>query len=510
MLFKNHFIALAGTLLVIGCGVKNPNLVGLQKTAVQPTQLVSLSTSQSAFFPLVTSEATFQQSEALTNETTVLLQIQRSGTNVRELTKEDFVLTENGRPVTQFDFAIEDTRAEQVVDIAFVVDVTQSMGPFIESAKARLTEFIRNTKSRGYHTRMCLSTFGDYTVQKCERFYDNDPRDTVGAQTEELISEIARLRSLRGSEDPGGRDIPENPMRALIDVGQAGWRPDAQKFVILVTDAAFLYSPGNEGNLESTRGVLPPTMAEVHASLESSQVAVMAVTPSLAGYNSNFQGVSSIVEKSNGEHFLFTSVMNRPAMLNDVLDRIISRVEATYRLTYNAEEFDANHSTLPLEQRNIRAELRDASSGQINDVRVSAQHPNGRPQYTSSWTISNRDVERERALVTVNETPVADSDYTITGGVIRFNTPPEPGSAIKVVYYYVDAYANLRLTPVSLNPALNESDLKITLNGIPARASDIQIDRDMSNNISITLLSSVAQDNHYKINDFNGIALRVE
>lgn len=507
---KRYIIGSLVAMMSTACGVKNANLVGIQEPVAQPSPIVSTSITKSVFFPLVTSEFSDVQDKALTNETTVLVQVEKTGTAVKNLKKEDFVLTENGKEVKNFQFSIEDTKAEQVVDIAFVVDVTGSMTPFIEAAKVRLSEFIKTTRKKGYHTRMCLSTFGDYTVQKCEKFYDNDPKDQTGAQTNELISELTKLRALKGDLDPGGKDVPENSMRALMDAAAAPWRADAQKFVILVTDADFLYSPDKLGSIEATRGVPPPTMAEVHASLEASQVAVMAVTPSGPGYTSNFQNLSSIVEKSGGEHFLFKSVIQKPARLDEILNRIISRVNGTYKLTYNAEEFDENHSTLPLDQRQVSVKLRDEKSGIVKDQKVTAQHPNGRPQYKTSFKLADKDVDPQDAEVTVNGKTVAATEYKISGSTLTFNKPPASEAKVKATFYYMDMYANLRLQPVSLNEKMQENNLKITLNGIEVRKQDVQIARDMSKNVSVTLLPTVATDNYYKILESNGIALKVE
>lgn len=158
MMKKISIVAFAASVLA-SCGVKNPNLVGVTKPVEQPSPVVSTSTSKSLFFPFVSSDNAFTQDQALTNETSVYVQVARQGTSIKNLNKQDFVLTENGKPVKNFSFSIQDTKAEQVVDIAFVVDVTGSMTPFIESAKVRLTEFIKSTRKKGYHTRMCFSHF---------------------------------------------------------------------------------------------------------------------------------------------------------------------------------------------------------------------------------------------------------------------------------------------------------------------------------------------------------------
>ncbi|MCC6138732.1 MAG: hypothetical protein IT287_08875, partial [Bdellovibrionaceae bacterium] len=273
----------------------------------------------------------------------------------------------------------------------------------------------------------------------------------------------------------------------------------------------FLYSPDKLGDIEATKGVLPPNMAEVHASLDASQVTVMAVTPKVAGYTSSFQNLSSIVEKSNGEHFLFSSVIKKPAILDDILSRIISRVEGTYKITYNAEKFDENNSTLPIDQRKIVVQLRDDKDGAVKDQKATAQYPDGRPQYKTSWKLADKDVDSSDAVVLVNDKKLTKgADYSIAGNSIQFTKAPAPKAAIKVSFFYVDMYANLRLEPVSLSEKVDASKLKITLNGIEIRKQDVQIASDMSKNVSVTLLSSVAADNYYKITEFQGLALKVE
>jgi len=510
-------IALSAVLFTACADENSPDMTGVLRPVPPPQAHKSTVTSQSEFFGLHKSDIEFEQSKALSNETTVLAQVARSGTSLGELKKSDFVLMENGKEVKDFTLSLEDTKSEQVVDIAFVVDVTRSMGPFIEAAKARLTNFVNQSRAKGYHTRMCISTFGDYVVQKCERFYDNDPKDDKTlSQTEELISELAKMHAATGgpndpdplNRDPGNDDVPENPMGALIDVAGAPWRPDAQKFVILVTDAAFLYSPDNQGVI----GANAPSMQQVNQAIEASQVVVMAVTPSVPGYNSTFQDQPDIVAKSNGEHFLFRDVINKRVSLDDILDRIMSRVNATYKLTYKVDESTNTNldPSLRMDQRQITVQFKNPENGTIEDVKASSSFPDGRPRYTTEWTLSDKAVSSEEIEVTVAGNRAAVGDYQIVNNVIKFSKVPAASAKIHVKFYYADAFSNLRLKPISLSEEVKEANLKITLNNITARPQDYKIERDLNGNVSITLLPSVAANDYYNIKASRGLAFRVE
>jgi hypothetical protein len=471
------------------------------------------------------SEKKFKQSESLSNETTVTAQVERSGTSLDELSEKDFILMENGKEVKDFKMTIEDSSAEQVVDIAFVVDVTRSMGPFIESAKSRLTAFVEESLSgkkygKKYHTRMCISTFGDYTVRKCDVFYDNDPNDpSTLKQTEELKSELGKLHNATGgpddpdpnNRDPGNNDKEENPMGALIDASKAPWRADAQRFVILVTDAAFLYSPDKQGVI----GDKAPTMVDVNSAIDASQIVVMAVTPSVAGYDSAFQDQPSIIEKSGGEHFLFKSVMNPKSgvSIDTILDRIRSRVNASYKFTYTVDD-DSNTNldpTLPMAERKITLAFKDPKTGEITNVKTMSNFPTGVPKYTTQWTVADKEIDPSDADVTVAGKAMKNgTDYKITGKVIKFTKAPPASSEIIVKYYYVDNFANLRLEPISLKATMKEGDIEVKFNGIVARAADYRLQRDINNNISFTINPSVAKDNYYKIKEHNAILVNIQ
>ena len=499
-MMKLHTFALS-SLLLLGVACSQQSFSPTSEKAME-----DMLTDKSVFFPLNYSEAAFEQIPNLTNEMTLMAYITQSGAGARDLVKSDFVLSENSVGVSDFTVSKESSKKNQVVDIVFVVDVTGTMSEFIETAKQRLRQFILNSRAQGYHTRMCLSTFGDYTVKKCDRFFDNDPSGDM-TQTNELISELAKLRAFKGAgQDPGWPDYDENPMRALIDASQAPFRTDAQKFVILVTDAGFLYSPGNQGMI----GDNAPQMSEVSKALEESQATVFGVTPSLPGYTSSFQGYQSIVDKSKGEHFLFSDVIAGKVTLDQILSKIIDRINSTYRLTYIVDNIPNLDPTAPLDQRQVSLQLTSAQLGKIEDVKVSATFPTGKPQFIKNWKLSDQQIYKNDIQVTVNSTPVSGSHFSFSEGYIKFNSAPPASAKVKVRYLYADMYANLRLLPILLNKAEDPSALKITLNGIVARSQDLLIERNLLGSVSVTILPSALSDDYYQVTKNKGLQLEID
>lgn len=485
-----------------------PFLVSCSGIEFQGTLAGDYKLSAQAFFPLSTSEINFKQINSFQNDISLHLNLTQVGTEVDSIDKSMIHIFHENQPISNFSLVKSSEQKDQVIDIAFVVDVTASMDKFIEDAKSRLVNFIHSALRNGIRTRMCVSTFGDYTVKKCDRFYDNNPNDTsTFAQTEELISEISKLRALKGAEDPGGRDFDENPMQAIVDVSKAPFRSEAQKFVILVTDAGFLYAPQNPGTL----GNKAQTMEQVATAIKNSQITIFGITPVLPGYTSSLNGVDSIVEKSGGEHFLFQSVMNGSTNLNQILDRVLDRVKSTYVLTYTLDDYSKIDLEKPVNFNNIKVEVKENSSiVKIEDIKYQASFPEGRPSYIQEWTFAYDDVDVRTVQVFINNKQLNPTEYLIRGGVIKMKTPPALASSIVVKFKYLDESKNIRLKPVFLNRIVDENQLNITLNGVPARPQDLVLQRDLNNDLSIMIRPEALATNYYLVKENQGVFLDIQ
>lgn len=462
------------------------------------------------FFPLSASEINFKQVDSFENQVSLQLNLTQLGSDITSLNPDLVSLSHGGVNITNFSLTNTASEKDNIIDIAFVIDVTGTMSAFIEDAKSRIINFIDSTTKNGIRTRMCISTFGDYTVKKCDRFFDNDPKDpATKAQTAELISEISALRAFKGKgEDPGWPDFDENPMGALVDVSLAPFRQEAQKFVILVTDAGFLYSPQNQGSI----GTKAPTMEAVAKAIKDSQITVFGITPIMPGYTSSLNGVSGVVEQSGGEHYLFQSVIGGEINLNQILDRILDRVQASYVLSYKMDDYPKLDPTQPINFDDVKIEIKDIG-GQvttINDLKFTATFPTGRPEFVQEWVLSSESVKKDSVEVWVNKIKLNQNDFIIEDRKLKIKQPPALSSTISVKYKYEDLSKNIRLQPVFLNRIVDETKLIIELNGIQAREGDIYFQRTGSNDLSVMILPIAFKDNHYLIEENSGIFLDIK
>ncbi len=486
------------------------NLVSCSQTNFSPVPNSSLATPVlfENTYKSAASEVQYEQANSDENKTKLSFQVENGSGLLQNLLKSEIRVTENGVPITDFTLNKNSITNVTTADIIFVVDVTGSMAPTIEAAKQKLIDFVNNTRAQGYHTRMCLSTFGDYTVKKCTRFYNNDPK-VASTETEvtELISEITKLKALKGSADPGGYDLDENPMRAVIDAAGAPWSSDSQRFVILLTDAGFLYSPGNSGAVGSGA----PMFSQVTAAIKQAQMKIFAVTPSLSGYDKKFGTADGIVAQSDGEWFKYSELVNGTITLNTVLNRILSSINTTFTVDYVLTSQSTLDATKPLSQRNIVLELVDSSKGVIKGLVTTSNLPDGRLPDQKLFVISNKKVNASRLFVYVDGVLQTSGYNLIDGKQIEFTKAPKGKSKVKIVYQYESIKDSISLTPIHLSVGADKIGfLKFTINGIPVDPQyydTVSVDINTSSVILSDDIFSV--DDPFKIADKGEMAISI-
>jgi hypothetical protein len=466
------------------------------------------------FFPIQNGKVTYYQLDLGSNQTSLSFQIQDAqGHHVNNISQQNLIITENGTPVTEYRFASNQQAIQQTADIILAVDVTGSMSSTIESAKLRLLNFIDSTQAQGYRTRMCLVTFGDYTIQRCNRFYNNDPSDPSSqAEVSELKNQIYQLKAISGIQDPGGTDFNENPMRALIDSSLAPWGPNSQRFVILITDDGFLYSPSNQGAV----GPLAPFMSEVQEAIQRSQMRVFAVTPSLPGYNSDFSvrengrrvRYPSIVQMSNGEHFLFADMISGRITLDTVLGRIVSNILTTYHVNYIADEISGLQPQLPISQRRIEIQVVGRPDLKVTIMTKSSNLPNGRGEYQKDWIISNRRIKNESLKVKVNGIEQG-SGFETDGVQIRFHRAPPAQAKIEIEYEYLDLKDALGIQPIMLPKDVDLNSISIFINAVKAKKGDVTFVKNLEGHWNLSLLDKSLEQDTFRIREFNGASIQI-
>ncbi len=127
------------------------------------------------------------------------------------------------RTSTDRHFAV--TRSNVGVEIVFLLDVTSSMGPYIEKLKGKCIDFADEIRRDGVDCRLGLVGFGDVEINEPITVFDpnSDPRKFQQA--------VARL------EMTNGGDPPESSVEAIEKALEMEFRPHTRICFVHITDA---------------------------------------------------------------------------------------------------------------------------------------------------------------------------------------------------------------------------------------------------------------------------------
>jgi FHA domain-containing protein/integrin beta-like protein len=151
-----------------------------------------------------------------------------NGQPVGNLRLDNVKVFEDGKPAKILDF--RGMGQGRPVDIVFVMDVTESMQPYIDAVKQNIITFAQDLAANNRDYRLGLVTFEDYVVSKypdCNCAY----RDKFTSNVHEFVQWVSGLHA------SGGGDIPEDQLDALAYASSFPFRPEAEGILILITDA---------------------------------------------------------------------------------------------------------------------------------------------------------------------------------------------------------------------------------------------------------------------------------
>ena len=151
-----------------------------------------------------------------------------SGQPVGNLKPENVKVLEDGKPAKIIDF--RGVGQGRPVDIVFVLDVTESMQPYIDAVKQNVIQFAQDLSANNRDYRLGLVTFEDYVVSKypdCNCAY----RTSFTSDVHQFTDWVSSLHA------GGGGDIPEDQLDALAYAASFPFRPQAEGIIIIVTDA---------------------------------------------------------------------------------------------------------------------------------------------------------------------------------------------------------------------------------------------------------------------------------
>jgi hypothetical protein len=283
----------------------------------------------------------------------------QNGQPVGNLRPDNVQIFEDGKPAKIIDF--RGVGQGRPVDIVFVMDVTESMQPYIDAIKQNMVNFAHDLAANNRDYRLGLVTFEDYVVSAypdCNCAY----RDTLTPDVNQFIKWVGTLHAT------GGGDIPEDQLDALAYASKLPFRPQAQAILILITDAPCHVAgdgPDRTGD-EAYRlhknpnaDVTDLTGAKVAAMLEGQGLTLYAVVPPPFIE----PAYAEIVKATHGRSYNIVTEENR---FPDLVREIGHSIATEYSLTYRTPR--------PIEDgTNREVELKITYEGQTGSATTSYQ-----------------------------------------------------------------------------------------------------------------------------------------
>jgi Mg-chelatase subunit ChlD len=263
------------------------------------------------------------------------------GQPVGNITKDNVQVLEDGKPAKILYF--RGLGQGRPVDIVFVLDVTESMQPYVDAVKQNIINFVQDLAGNNRDYRLGLVTFEDYVISKypdCNCEY----RTQMTSNVQKFITWVGSLHA------GGGGDIPEDQLDALAYASTFPFRPEAQGIIIMITDAPPHVAgdgPDRTGDQayrdhhpDPNADVTEETDATVAAKLKKNGLTLYAVAPPpfIAPQYSN------IVEATHGRLYNIVSEENRfPELVREIGHSIATEYSLTY-LTPRPIEDGTNRS----------------------------------------------------------------------------------------------------------------------------------------------------------------------
>lgn len=431
--------------------------------------------SLNAVYPLRLVEDFFRQDQSEVSRTTVFFKVEDADSNpVFALQAQDFVVQENSEDVHVFRLGSNQISLGQRADIVFVVDHTASMGSTIDETKRRVGDFVSSLRQKGSDVRLCLVSFRDQTTKRCEFFVEDNPQTTQNENLEAFLRDMNALRT-----GGGGGTIDEGQLQALMDAARSPWRGNSQRAAILLTDAAFLYSPENQGRL----GDEAPEYQEFLNIVRPSQMSVFAVTPSKRGYNSGFKGLPSMTSFNGGAWFDYEKMVEGRLSLASILDQIADRLGVQYVMEYTSDQNSNLNPSLPLSDRQISIALKVTSRHRIQVQQISSNFPQGRPQSRTRFRLSKEArTQTGSRQVLINQQPISRG-FRLERREIVFDQAPSSNAEILVRYTPENLREAFEIQQVVLPHNLEIRSLSVTMNTKPVSFENLGISRNSNGDL---------------------------
>jgi len=288
----------------------------------------------------------------------------QNGNPVGNLRPDNVKVFEDGKEAKIVDF--RGVGQGRPVDIVFVMDVTESMQPYIDAVKQNVIAFAQDLQSNSRDYRLGLVTFEDYVVSKypaCNCPY----RNTMTSDVKVFTAWVGSLHA------GGGGDIPEDQLDALAYASTFPFRPEAEGIIIIVTDAP----PHHDGDGSSdtahdqafwdhhTHGmqVTDLTGSKVAGMLKKNGLTLYAVVPP-PFIAPEYQ---EVVDATHGRSYnIITEEGRFPSLVREIGHSIATEYSLTYRTPRPIEDGTNRSVELKIDYNSVAGDA--ATSYQVRGL----------------------------------------------------------------------------------------------------------------------------------------------
>lgn len=208
------------------------------------------------------------------------------------------------------------------VDIVFIIDTTASMGPYIDEAKARVRDILKD-----FQTKQNL----DIKVSLIE-YRDHPPQDYSFVTREYDFTDVSSIQNHLNSLIPaGGGDRQEAVWPAINKLNELSWRQNSDRQVFIILDSPpHGYGTGDGFPQGDPSGL---TQDKVLQTLKNLNIEFNA--HSIAGYQDTTLAIKPLVDATNGKISTGNLAQDGTKLYTTKLDEVCMTI-------YNATEFYNN------------------------------------------------------------------------------------------------------------------------------------------------------------------------
>ena len=252
----------------------------------------------------------------------MILLVDRGCAMIGSLEKDNLIIKENNTVVSVDDFSFSGNASDHKLDLAIVFDETTSMDNELADLKLKSKDLVQKIKSSNFDARYLMVTFNGTEVATRVN-WTND-------------ADSFRMAMGKLSVSSGNINLPENSLDAIERALSLGFRSDAQKLMLVVTDEPSLQK--GDGRSDSIY-----SMEDVKSDLLNSGVTLIAASPDFNDPDINpdvprsdlpkYAELRNLANQSNG---IWIDINSKN--FSSILEQIQGILTGTYVIEYTSPD----------------------------------------------------------------------------------------------------------------------------------------------------------------------------